>query len=147
MPTITVKNHRIVYTIAAVTINNDSSVTSYDKDTDGLAEIQRAVTNAGNWGVTFSVNERGHTIERVTALVYPSVDGHPGHTHDSTSGAWKYNVERGNGSVDRYVLDTWRATVTEQSYANVSVSKSVTVDQITARITITCNARVLVNTH
>ena len=88
-------------------------------------EMMSEVKKKDGWTAAFDVDKKKHAVNRVTGLGYPEVAGHPGHTHSSSPGAWKYNVERGNNSVDRFVLEKWKAVVKSQEYA-----KNGKVDEI-----------------
>ena len=139
---VTVSDHKIVYTVKKVTA---TKIAGYTRDAAGLKEIEDDVNKEELWTAVFAVDTKTHKITRVTGLGYPNIDGHPGHTHDSSPGAWKYNVERGNNTVDRYVLDNWKVDIKSQKYERITKGKIVT-DQITAEIEITCRARVLLDT-
>ncbi len=141
MPSTTKSDHKIIYTVTLVTITSDTSVTGYDRDAAGLKEILTGVKKKEGWTADFDVDKKKHVVNRVTGLGYPEVGGHPGHTHNSSPGAWKYNIERGNNSVDRFVLEKWKAVVKSQAY-----TKNGKVDEIKLNLEITCDARVLVDT-
>ena len=106
-------------TITGVALAGNDTYTGYTRDVPGRTELQTALTDPANWSAQSArVNE---------AMVgYPVVDGHPGHVDPGTSG-WKYNIERGNNSVDRlYVKAT--ATRTGNNVA-IAANLSIRTDQ------------------
>lgn len=125
-------------TVTKVTVKEDSSVGKYAKDTAGLKEITDDLDKAKNWGADVEIDDKKKTIKRVRGLTFPDVGGHPGHVH--SKGAWKYNIERGNNTVDRLVVEDWSAT-----------TKNEVVDEkkgyINADAEITCKIRVIEDTH
>ncbi len=143
MPTITVSDHKIVYTVANVTITKESTYTSYNRDTKGLGEVWTGINLEDRWTAIFEVDAKKHTIKRVTGLGFPLVDGHIGHVHLK---GWKYYIERGKKTVDRLFLDDWKATIVRQTPSVVTVGR-VTQNVITVSINITCNASVIIDSH
>lgn len=129
---------RAKITVTKVTIKPDSSVSKYSRDTDGLKEVNKDLDNKSLWGADVEIDQKKKTIKRVRGLTFPDVSGHPGHVH--ASGAWKYNIERGNNTVDRLVVEDWKATVKKEE---VDEKKGI----ISADVEITCSTRVLVDTH
>lgn len=91
------KGNEAYYVISKVEIKKGGTVKEYLKgkrDPDALKELWKGVTKIDNW--SFQLDADGNVVS-----AEPSVDGHPGHIHNSD---WKLNIERGNGSVDRLVL-------------------------------------------
>ncbi len=148
MPSVTVKGHKITYTVTKVTIDEtDSSVKKFDKPAtkdmqDMVNQVLAGAKHKDKWTADFAVDEKKHEVLRATGLGYPLVDGHPGHTHNSTPGAWKYNIERSTTTVNRLVLDTWKAEIKDQKYKLAGSSHEITLN-----LEISCKARVLKDTH
>ena len=124
-------------TVSKVTLKEDSSVGKYDRDEAGLKEVIKDLGKKDLWGADIEIDDKKKAVKRVRDLAFPVVNGHPGHVHGT--GAWKYNIERGNKTVDRLVVEDWKANV-----------KSEELDEkkgyITADIEITCSLRVLEDT-
>ena len=123
--------------VTKVALKADSSVKSYTRDPDGIKELWTDLRKEKLWGAQAKLDKKGTAIDRIIGLSYPDVGGHPGHVHGKD---WKYNVERGNGSVDRLVVEKWSATVKNEEY---DAKKGV----ITADIEIAVSGRVLEDTH
>ena len=120
-----------------VTVKEDASIKKYNRDADGLDEVLKGLGNKKGWNAEVKLDKKGIEIERVTGLGYPDISGHPGHVHGK---GWKYNIERGNGSVDRLVVEDWSASVKSQEY-------DAKRGKITATIDIEVTARALEDTH
>ncbi|MBX3176301.1 MAG: hypothetical protein KF886_02985 [Candidatus Hydrogenedentes bacterium] len=125
-------------TVTKVSVKEDSSVGKYKKDTAGLKEITGDLGKAKLWGADVEIDDKKKCIKRVRGLTFPDVGGHPGHVH--SKGAWKYNIERGNSTVDRLVVEDWSANVKNET---LDAKKGY----INADIEISCKIRVLEDTH
>ncbi len=123
--------------VTEVKVKGDSSVKGYARDTDGLKGVWKALKEAKQWRAQGKLDRKKTAIDRIIGVTYPDVGGHPGHVHVK---GWKYNIERGNGSVDRLVVEDWAAEVTDQEYDS---KKKI----ITAEVKITAKGRVLEDTH
>jgi hypothetical protein len=139
MPKSTFNGYEVTYTVTGVTVTNDSSVGSY-RGHDDLNVCLNGAKKKEHWTVGFVVTaKKGSTATslRVNGFGYPVIDKHPGHVHDK---GWKYNIEEGNGSVDRLVIFDAAAALSGQT-VNDDTKK------ITVNVAVTCKAKVLVNTH
>tara|TARA_R110001592_G_scaffold73748_3_gene224728 strand:- start:54 stop:455 length:402 start_codon:yes stop_codon:yes gene_type:complete len=124
--------------VTKVKIGKDSSVGSYKKDTAGLKEVMDAVADAKGWTADGEVDQKKKTIKRVRGVGFPSADGHPGHVHGS--GGWKYNIERGNKTVDRLVIVSWSADCSNEEY-------DAKKDWVTGDVEVTIKVKILEETH
>jgi hypothetical protein len=123
--------------VTSVTLKADSSVKKYSRDAAGMQELWTELKKAKLWGAQAKLDKKGTSIDRIIGLGYPDVGGHPGHVHGKD---WKYNIERGNGSVDRLVVEDWKAKVKKEDY---DAKKGV----ITAEVEVTVSGRALEDTH
>lgn len=125
-------------TVSKVTLKKDSSVGKYKTDEAGLKEVIKGLEKKDLWGADVEIDDKKKAVKRVRNLAFPVIDGHPGHVHGS--GAWKYNIERGNKTVDRLVAEKWEATVGKEELDEKK-------GYITAEVEIKCTIRVLEDTH
>jgi hypothetical protein len=157
MPTFTKGDHEVNYTVSKVTIANDSTVTGYGGNQTHKNDVVNGVKVLAHWTAEFDIDEARHKVNRVRSIGYPNVDRHPSHVHEK---GWKYNIEEGKGTVDRYVLYDCVATIKSQKSSEVDTGKKVTkrVDNknvkvpimkhvITTTIEITGKGKILVDTH
>lgn len=124
-------------TVKSVSINKDGSVGKYKKDTDGLKEILDSIDKAKLWNATVELDKKKPEAKRVNGFGYPDVGGHPGHVHGK---GWKYNIERGNNTVDRLVVEDVKGEIKSQSH-------DAKKDVITVEVDISCKVKVLEDTH
>ncbi|MCB9664009.1 MAG: hypothetical protein H6732_07835 [Alphaproteobacteria bacterium] len=133
-------------TVGSVSLKKDKSYTSYKdsgKNTSDLKEIMKVLKDAKFWGAELKVDQKKEKATATTGVVYPNVPGHPGHVDPGSKG-WKYNVERGNSTVDRLfckaTASLGRQEVTEVKKGKVviryldvtvSVSASISVEEDT----------------
>ena len=123
--------------VTKVTVNKDGSVSKYKKDTDGLKEVLDELGKAKLWNATLELDKKKPEAKRVNGFGYPDVGGHPGHVHGK---GWKYNIERGNNTVDRLVVEDVSGTIKKQEH-------DAKKDVLTAEVEISCKVRVLEDTH
>ena len=138
------KNHRLTYTITAVHVVEDHTVADYrHTNAHDIDEVLKDIKDIKSWACEFEYDEKNEKVTRVHALIWPNAPGHPGHVHGT--GAWKYNIERTNNTVDRLVLENWQAPVSHQENHGVGKLKGMT--EISASVAITVHARALKDTH
>ena len=139
MPKKTFNGYEVTYTVKTVTVTEDSSVGKY-KGKDDLNEVMAGLKKTADWTVGFEVTPvKGKTATSLRANGYgfPGIDKHPGHVEGK---GWKYNVEPGNGSVDRLVVSDTASKLSNEKIDDKT--KKISVD-----VAITCKAKVLENTH
>jgi hypothetical protein len=139
MPKSTFNGYEVTYTVSGVTVAADGTVGSY-RDHDDLNVCLNGVKKKEHWTLTFAVTpKKGATATslRVNGYGYPGIDKHTGHVEGK---GWKYNIEEGNGSVDRLVIFDTAATLSGQTINDAT-------KKITVSVAVTCKAKVLLNTH
>jgi hypothetical protein len=139
MPKKTVSGWEITYTVKSVTVTKHASVDSYGDQTNAKACVNGLKATAG-WTCGFEVtqkNKKADPVVRVNGFGYPLIDKHPGHVEGK---GWKYNVELGNGSVDRLVVAPATAEVEMKSF-------TATPKKITVEVEISCGVKILEDTH
>ena len=139
MPTKTFNNYSVTYTVESVTVTEDSSVSKY-RGQDDLKAVLDGLKKAGSWTIGFQVTPvkgKTPTSLRVNGFGYPVLDKHPGHVEGK---GWKYNIDEGTGSVDRLVVSDTEAEVDEPTIDDAK-------KKITVKLSVSCKAKVLENTH
>lgn len=147
------KNLYASFTVTGVTITDDASVAAYKTANKSgkkaafvgwLDEVLAGIKKKEGWGASFKIDptKKPPTIT-VNGFNYPMIDGHKGHVEGK---GWKYYIERGKQTVDRYVVEETRATVKYLKTETVDkVKPPLTVIHI--EVSVTAKAKVLVSTH
>ena len=117
------------FKIVKVAVRPEASVSKYLRESpnaDDLKELLRGVKDMKNWSC--KTNKDNKVIE-----AHAEVPAHPSHVHNRD---WKYQIERGNASVDRLIL-------AGRKYS-AELNKR---DPNTINVSVSCNAFVETDTH
>lgn len=133
--------------VTSVTVKKDATFESYKKggkNASDFKEVAKGVQKADAWTATVEVDHKKEKVKKVNGVGYPVVDGHPGHVDPGTKG-WKYNIERGNQTVDRLFV---KATATVSSEAVTEVKKGrITIRYLDVECAVKATLSVAEDTH
>ncbi len=137
MPTIVLgtnkgTTYRLTYTVTKVAVKEDSSVAKYRKNvSDEVDTVISGLKNKALWFCTFEFDAKKLAPKRVSDLTFPDLSPRKGHVHGK---GWKYHIDKGRGSEDRLMVDSWSASI-----KNIS---DPTAGKLKNTMELTCNVEI-----